>query len=88
MNYLIGDHMFGDDSTVGASVTVTTSSPDPQDIPLALTTRTDSYIEYSAATVQQHQQSRPGVIVVKQVRRVFCIKTLKQQQTLKEVADT
>lgn len=59
--------MFGDDSTVGASVTVTTSPPDPQDIPLALTTRSDSYIEYSAATVQQHQQSRPGVIVVKQV---------------------
>ncbi|XP_048517701.1 transcription factor AP-4 isoform X2 [Dendroctonus ponderosae] len=66
IRHLEGDHMFGDDSTVGASVTVTTSPPDPQDIPLALTTRTDSYIEYSAATVQQHQQSRPGVIVVKQ----------------------
>lgn len=60
--------MFGDDSTVGASVTVTTSPPDPQDIPLALTTtRSEAYVEYSAATVQQHQQSRPGVIVVKQV---------------------
>ncbi|XP_050303108.1 transcription factor AP-4 isoform X2 [Anthonomus grandis grandis] len=66
IRHLEGDHMFGDDSTVGASVTVTTSPPDPQEIPLALTTRTDSFIEYSAATVQQHQQSRPGVIVVKQ----------------------
>ncbi|XP_066257086.1 transcription factor AP-4 isoform X1 [Euwallacea similis] len=66
IRHLEGDHMFNDDSTVGASVTVTTSPPDPQDIPLALTTRTDSYIEYTAATLQQHQQSRPGVIVVKQ----------------------
>ncbi|CAH1124725.1 unnamed protein product [Ceutorhynchus assimilis] len=65
IRHLEGDHMFGDDSTVGASVTVTTSPSEPQDIPLALTTR-ESYVEYSAATVQQHQQSRPGVIVVKQ----------------------
>ncbi|KAL1506358.1 hypothetical protein ABEB36_005738 [Hypothenemus hampei] len=65
IRHLEGDHMFCDDSTVGASVTVTTTPPDPQEIPLALTTRPD-YVEYSAATVQQHQQSRPGVIVVKQ----------------------
>lgn len=68
IRHLEGDHMFGDDSAVGASVTVMTT-PATQDAPLALTTRTISegtYVEYSAATVQQHQQSRPGVIVVKQ----------------------
>ncbi|XP_030754776.1 transcription factor AP-4 isoform X2 [Sitophilus oryzae] len=68
IRHLEGDHMF-DEPAVGASVTVTTT-PATQDAPLALTTRTvssdDTYVEYSAATVQQHQQSRPGVIVVKQ----------------------
>lgn len=65
IRHLEGDHMFGDE-------------PQTQDVPLALTTRSSTdgvniktemhtYLEsYNAATVQQHQQSRPGVIVVKQ----------------------
>ncbi|XP_076252463.1 transcription factor cropped isoform X1 [Rhynchophorus ferrugineus] len=69
IRHLEGDHMFGDEPALGASVTVTTT-PATQEAPLALTTRTinsdGAFVEYSAATVQQHQQSRPGVIVVKQ----------------------
>lgn len=62
IRHLEGDHMFGDE-------------PQTQEVPLALTTRSSdniiktdmqAYLEYNAATVQQHQQSRPGVIVVKQ----------------------
>lgn len=58
IRHLEGDHMFSDEQ------------PQTQVVPLALTTRTTTnnmaYLEYNAATVQQHQQSRPGVIVVKQ----------------------
>ncbi|XP_060531852.1 transcription factor AP-4 isoform X2 [Cylas formicarius] len=63
IRHLEGDHMFGDEPAGIAS---------NQEAPLALTTRPDgslkdmTYLEYSAATLQQHQQSRPGVIVVKQ----------------------
>ncbi|KAJ8912654.1 hypothetical protein NQ315_012730 [Exocentrus adspersus] len=61
IRHLEGDHMFGDE-------------PQTQEVPLALTTRTSdsiksdmqAYLEFNATTVQQHQQSRPGVIVVKQ----------------------
>lgn len=51
--------------------------PQTQEVPLALTTRApdtsilkadmQAYIDFSnSTTLQQHQQSRPGVIVVKQ----------------------
>ncbi|KAJ8984575.1 hypothetical protein NQ317_006037 [Molorchus minor] len=62
IRHLEGDHMFGDE-------------PQTQEVPLALTTRTSdsllkadmqTFLDFNAATVQQHQQSRPGVIVVKQ----------------------
>lgn len=63
IRHLEGDHMFGDE-------------PQTQEVPLALTTRTpdnilkadmQTYIDFSnSSAVQQHQQSRPGVIVVKQ----------------------
>lgn len=64
IRHLEGDHMFGDEPQ------------QPQEVPLALTTRVpdltikqemQGFLEFnSATTVQQHQQSRPGVIVVKQ----------------------
>ncbi|XP_056648678.1 transcription factor AP-4 [Diorhabda carinulata] len=58
IRHLEGSHMFDDE----------------QDVPLALTTRSmenkpdmhTAYLEFNATTVQQYQQSRPGVIVVKQ----------------------
>ncbi|XP_028133694.1 transcription factor AP-4 isoform X2 [Diabrotica virgifera virgifera] len=58
IRHLEGSHMFDDE----------------QDVPLALTTRSAdikpdvhaAYLEFNATTVQQYQQSRPGVIVVKQ----------------------
>lgn len=64
IRHLEGDHMFGDE-------------PQTQEVPLALTTRApdtsilkadmQAYIDFSnSTTLQQHQQSRPGVIVVKQ----------------------
>lgn len=62
IRHLEGDHMFEDE-------------PQTQDVPLALTTRTpenilkadmQAYLDFTSSTVQQQQQSRPGVIVVKQ----------------------
>jgi transcription factor AP-4 len=55
IRHLEGDHMFGDE-------------PLTQEVPLALTKneRMNTLMEFSAAMVQQSQQSRPGVIVVKQ----------------------
>lgn len=60
IRHLEGDHMFGDE-------------PLTQEVPLALTknerinsSSTPSLVEFNAAIVQQSQQSRPGVIVVKQ----------------------
>ncbi|EFA02027.2 transcription factor AP-4 [Tribolium castaneum] len=55
IRHLEGDHMFGDE-------------PLSQEVPLALTKneRMNTLVEFSAAMVQQSQQSRPGVIVVKQ----------------------
>lgn len=63
IRHLEGDHLFGDE-------------PQTQEVPLELTTRTSdnilkadmqAYIDFSnSTTVQQHQHSRPGVIVVKQ----------------------
>ncbi|XP_044255479.1 transcription factor AP-4 [Tribolium madens] len=55
IRHLEGDHMFGDE-------------PLSQEVPLALTKneRMNTLMEFSAAMVQQSQQSRPGVIVVKQ----------------------
>ncbi|CAG9822984.1 unnamed protein product [Phaedon cochleariae] len=65
IRHLEGDHMFGDE-------------PHAQDAPLALTTHAQrtpdsvlkadmqNYLDFNAARLQQHQQSRPGVIVVKQ----------------------
>ncbi|KAG5889557.1 hypothetical protein JTB14_018542 [Gonioctena quinquepunctata] len=62
IRHLEGDHMFDE--------------PQIQEVPLALTTRTSdsvlkadmqAYLEFNTAmTLQQHQQQRPGVIVVKQ----------------------
>lgn len=60
IRHLEGDHMFGEESQT-------------QEVPLALTTKTttqDNVIKVEMShffhTVQQQQQSRPGVIVVKQ----------------------
>lgn len=59
IRHLEGDHMFGEESQT-------------QEVPLALTTKTtqDNVIKVQMShffhTVQQQQQSRPGVIVVKQ----------------------
>lgn len=62
IRHLEGDHMFEDE-------------PQTQEVPLALTTRTpenilkadmQAYLDFNTSAVQQHQQSRPGVIVVKQ----------------------
>ncbi|KAJ3658684.1 hypothetical protein Zmor_010409 [Zophobas morio] len=55
IRHLEGDHLFGDE-------------PLTQEVPLALTKneRMNTLMEFSAAMVQQSQQSRPGVIVVKQ----------------------
>lgn len=53
IRHLEGDHMFGD------------MEPLTQEVPLALT-KNQRVVEFNAAAVQQSQQSRPGVIVVKQ----------------------
>lgn len=59
IRHLEGDHMFGDE-------------PLTQEVPLALTKKdrmnpsVAPLVEFNAAIVQQSQQSRPGVIVVKQ----------------------
>ncbi|KAI4462898.1 basic helix-loop-helix zip transcription factor [Holotrichia oblita] len=62
IRHLEGDHMFGDE-------------PQTQEAPLALTTRTpdhlikvemNPFLDFHGSSVQHQQQSRPGVIVVKQ----------------------
>ncbi|KAL3265937.1 hypothetical protein HHI36_010125, partial [Cryptolaemus montrouzieri] len=62
IRHLEGDHMFGDEPQ------------HPQEVPLALTTRPadhiqtemTAYLDFRGSSSQLQQQSRPGVIVVKQ----------------------
>ncbi|KAJ8945417.1 hypothetical protein NQ318_009872 [Aromia moschata] len=70
IRHLEGDHMFGDEpqtQEVPLALTTTRSAAAAAVTDQKLKSDMQAYLEFNAATVvQQHQQSRPGVIVVKQ----------------------
>lgn len=68
IRHLEGDHLFSDEPAVKQQCL-------PQEVPLALTNKPQErllkvemnpYLQFHTSSVQQQQQSRPGVIVVKQ----------------------